>query len=267
MASPDFSLSKAPSGPAAKLAAEHASDNSLKLYGAWFCPFVQRVWITLCEKNIAHQYVEINPYNKDPTFLAMNPRGLVPTLAVPNEARPLFESIIVCEYLNDAFPDSGPSLLPTDAYQRARAKVWIDHVGSRIAPAFYKLMQHTPDKTYSLDDARAELRRGVEAFVEQMDPEGPWFLGERFSLVDISLAPWARRMWLADEYKDGGLGLPSEGKVWERWAVWKKAVDGRESVKMTSSADESYLAAYKRYADDTTKSKVSEATRKGERLP
>ncbi|RCI08982.1 hypothetical protein L249_5012 [Ophiocordyceps polyrhachis-furcata BCC 54312] len=246
MATVDVSLAKAPSGPAAKLAAEHASDDSLKLYGAWFCPFVQRVWITLCEKKIHHQYVEINPYDKDPAFLALNPRGLVPTLAVPGEDQPLFESIIVCEYLDAAFPRYGPSLLPADPYYRARARVWIDHVGSRIAPAFQKLMQHTPDKPYSLDDARAELRRHVEAFVRQMHPHGPWFLADGFSLVDISLAPWARRMWLADECKPGGLGLPAEGEVWDRWAVWKKAVDERESVRMTSSSDESYLALYKR---------------------
>jgi glutathione S-transferase len=59
------------------------TSHPLKLYGAWFCPFVQRAWIVLHEKDIPYQYVEINPYHKAPELLALNPRGLVPTLAVP----------------------------------------------------------------------------------------------------------------------------------------------------------------------------------------
>lgn len=123
MAGVDTSLPPEPTGAAADLAARHAQPHPLKLYGGWFCPFVQRAWITLCEKKIPHQYVEINPYNKEPGFIQMNPRGLVPTLVVPVDAagqdqKPLFESLVICEYLNDAFPDEarhGPSLLPSDA--------------------------------------------------------------------------------------------------------------------------------------------------------
>jgi len=35
---------------------------SVTLYGSWFCPYVQRVWIALEEKNIVYEYVEIDPY-------------------------------------------------------------------------------------------------------------------------------------------------------------------------------------------------------------
>ncbi|PHH79778.1 hypothetical protein CDD80_3771 [Ophiocordyceps camponoti-rufipedis] len=267
MAAVDSQLPKGPSGEASKLAAKHTAEHPLKLYGAWFCPFVQRAWITLQEKAMDYQYIEINPYDKSPSFLAMNPRGLVPTLVVDG-AKPLFESTIICEYLDDVRPD-GPKLLPTEPYQRARARLWIDHIGSRIVPAFYRMMQHQPDKDYSLDEVRAELRRQVEALVEQMDPRGPWFLGDKISLVDISLIPWLRRLWLVDEYKPGGSGLPKggEGDVWVRWAAWVEAVNAQQSARETSSDDESYLAAYKRYAEDTTGSKVGQATRGGQKLP
>ncbi|POR36350.1 Thioredoxin-like fold protein [Tolypocladium paradoxum] len=78
--------------------------------------------------------------------------GLVPTLAVPAGARgkqqPLFESAIICEYLEDAYSGAkhGPALLPADPYERARARLWIDHINTSIIPAFYKLLQHTPEK-------------------------------------------------------------------------------------------------------------------------
>lgn len=39
-------------------------EDFLKLYGSWFCPFVQRSWITLEEKKVEYQYIEIDPYAK-----------------------------------------------------------------------------------------------------------------------------------------------------------------------------------------------------------
>lgn len=255
----DSESTKGPSGEASKLAVQHAAEHPLKLYGAWFCPFVQRVWITLHEKNMAYQYVEIDPYDKSPSFLALNPRGLVPTL-VKDGSRPLFESNIICEYLDDVCQD-GPKLLPAEPYQRALARLWIDHVGSRIAPAFYRILKHQPDKDYSLEEAWAELRRQVEAFVNEMDPRGPWFLGDKISLVDISLMPWAHRLWLLARYKPSGEGFPDggDGDVWARWAVWVEAALGRQSVRETSSDDESYL---RRLAGVTTGSEVTKGGQK-----
>lgn len=279
MANVDTSLPPEPSGAAADLAARHAAEHPLKLYGGWFCPFVQRAWITLCEKHIPHQYVEINPYKKEAEFLALNPRGLVPTLAVPVDAeggvqKPLYESLVICEYLEDAYSDEtryGRRLLPSDPYERARARLWIDHISTRIIPAFYKFLQHTPEKPYSIEQARAEFHGHIRTLTEQMDADGPWFLGKDISLVDISLAPWAKRLWLLNHYKPGGLGIPENDTdgdaIWQRWASWFKAIVNRQSVKDTWNADERYIVAYKRYADDTTNSLVGQATRQGKILP
>jgi glutathione S-transferase len=302
-------------GRALETAQAHAAEHPLKLYAGWFCPFVQRAWLVLLEKRIPHQYVEINPYHKAPSFLALNPRGLVPTLAVPpseeavaaaaaaakegggggdgaarqGDARafkPLYESLVLCEYLDEAFHDEdahGPPLLPRGdglgpAYQRARCRVWIDHVGSRVVPAFYRLLQHTPDKAYSLDEGRRALRDSIRAFVAEMDEGGPWFLGGRFSLVDISLAPWAARLDIIEHYKQGGTGIPGkdggvkdgggeDAEIWARWHRWRDAVMARDSMAATTSQFGHYLGVYKRYAEDTTQSEVGRATRSGRSLP
>ncbi|KAI0157950.1 putative glutathione-S-transferase theta, GST [Hypoxylon sp. FL1284] len=277
-------------GAAASLAAAHAAEHPLKLYGGWFCPFVQRSWIVLCEKRIAHQYVEVNPYNKDASFLALNPRGLVPTLGVPvsvdensskkRQQRPLYESLVVCEYLDEAHADSGPRLLPADPYERARCRLWIDHVANKIVPGFYRFIQHTPEKEYSVEQARESFLGHIKTLVREMledsdGNDGPWFLGDTFSLVDVALAPWAKRLFLIDHYKPGGVGIPAEGqagdeeeeRVWARWRMWFDAIVARQSVVDTWSNDDQYIAAYKRYAEDTTQSEVAKATRKGEKLP
>lgn len=275
----DTSLEPHTSGRAAKFAGAHADEHPLKLYGGWFCPFVQRSWITLHEKNIPHQYIEINPYHKAPEFLELNPRGLVPTLAVPMDAqgkeqKPLYESLVLCEYLEEAFSDEdkyGPKLLPVDVYERARCRLWIDHISTRIVPGFYKFIQHTPDKAYSIEEARKEFLSNIKTLVQEMDPSGPWFLGQKFSLVDIMLAPWAKRLFLIDHYKPNGVGIEQvrndNAETWTRWERWFDAVNKRPSVLDTWSADEQYIEAYRRYAEDTTGSMVGQATRQGNRLP
>ncbi|KAI0123420.1 glutathione S-transferase [Xylariales sp. AK1849] len=281
MAEVDTSLPTYTTGAAAKFAAEHKEEHPLKLYGGWFCPFVQRSWIVLREKNIPHQYVEINPYKKAKEFLDLNPRGLVPTLAVPVDGKgqvqkPLYESVILCEYLNEEFEDEskyGQNLFPANSYERARCKLWIDHIGTKIVPGFYKFIQHTPEKDYSIDEARTSFFDHIKTLVKEMDGSGPWFLGDRFSMVDVMLAPWAKRLFLIDHYKPGGLAMPAEGqggkdeKLWNRWWTWFNAIANRESVKDTWSDEEYYIKAYKRYAEDTTQSQVGQATRKGEKLP
>lgn len=277
----DTTIEPHTSGRAARFAAAHSAEHPLKLYGGWFCPFVQRSWIVMHEKKIPHQYVEINPYHKAPEFLALNPRGLVPTLAVPMDAgkgreqKPLYESVVVCEYLDEAYDDQGEKygsrLLPEDAYERARCRLWIDHISNKIIPGFYKLIQHTPEKAYSIKDARRDFLGTIKTLVKEINSSGPWFLGDRFSMVDIMLAPWAKRLFLIDHYKPGGLGIAEARKedeeTWARWQKWFDAIVARESVQDTWSDEEQYIAAYKRYAEDTTGSEVGQATRSGNRLP
>jgi glutathione S-transferase len=278
MGSVDTSIYSSTSGLAHATSSGHAADQPLKLYSGWFCPFVQRAWITLQEKQIPYQYIEINPYHKEKSFLELNPRGLVPTLRVPvgtngNDAKPLYESTVICEYLDETYANSskyGEPLFPRNTYEKARARIWIDFVGSRVVPAFYRMLQHTLGKSYSVEEAREELLGHIKTITQEADPEGPFFLGQTMSMVDVSVAPWMLRLFLIDHYKPGGLCMPSSGEdkhVWDRWRKWEKAVEGKRSVQETMSDREQYIDVYKRYAEDQTQSKVGQATRGGRELP
>lgn len=128
-AHPDSNVHPHATGPAASLVAAHEAEQPLKLYSGWFCPFVQRVWAVLEEKQIPYQYIEVNPYHKPQSLLDINPRGLVPTLQFEN--KPLYESNVVLEFLEDAYPEQGVSLRPKDVYLRAKARIWADFVTSK----------------------------------------------------------------------------------------------------------------------------------------
>jgi glutathione S-transferase len=77
-AHPDADIYPDATGPAAKIVAAHQKDEPITLYSGWFCPFVQRSWITLEEKKIPYKYVEINPYKKEPkSVLCLSDGGRV----------------------------------------------------------------------------------------------------------------------------------------------------------------------------------------------
>ncbi|KAI3340064.1 putative glutathione S-transferase [Ustulina deusta] len=278
MSVPDANVYPVATGLAKQTVDNHSGEQQLKLFAGWFCPFVQRAWVTLEEKGIPYQYIEVNPYNKGPELMRSNPRGLVPTLEVA-PGKSLYESNVLCEYLEETYPDHKPRLLPSDSYARARARIWMDYVTSRVIPAYHRLLQFQPasydgDGAARLDELRAELRKCLLEFAAEMADaaHGPFFAGRDIGLVDIALLPFATRLWVFDEFK-GGLGIPEKGKEgededrWDRWRVWLDAVGDRDSVRNTLSDREHYLPIYKRYADDVAQSEVAKATRAGRGVP
>jgi glutathione S-transferase len=177
---------------------------------------------------------------------------------------------VLCEFLEEAFPDHSPHLLPKDPYDRAKTRIWTDYVGSRIIPAYHRFLQHQGQD--GLAEKQQDFLGHLKEFTKAMDPEGPYFIGKEFGLIDIVIAPWASRLWVFDHFK-GGSGLPEEGKggedeqIWSRWRKWLKEVENRKSVKETMSEREHYLPIYQRYAEDRAQSEAAKAIRAGRAIP
>ena len=131
----------------------------------------------------------MNPYDKPKSLLDLNPRGLVPTLQYDN--KPLYESTVICEFLEEAYPDHTPHLLPKDPYDRARTRIWTDYCTSRIIPAFHRYLQYQPmDDKEGLREVKEELLGKLKEFANEIDDTGPFFLGKEPSLIDFVVAPW-----------------------------------------------------------------------------
>ncbi|KAJ5710511.1 hypothetical protein N7488_004667 [Penicillium malachiteum] len=266
------------SGAARRLLSQRRAEQPIKLYAGWF---FQRVWLALEEKQIPYEYIEVNPYNKPDHLLAANPRGLVPTLLCPsqNGTKALYESTVLLEYLEDAYPDNRPKLLPSDPYERARARIWIHYVTTKIIPSFHRFLQYQPtghandaDINAGLNKARREFLECLKTWTKEMHSEGPFFLGSDIGMPDLVMAPWAIRLWVFDEFKCG-LRIPTEGNggsdedVWNRWRNWMAAIEARKSVEQTTSERAHYYPIYKRYADNTAQSELAKATRSGRGVP
>lgn len=83
------------------------------------CPLVQRVAITLHEKGISFERIDVDLRDKPDWFLALSATGKVPLLKVSDDTgreSVLFESVAICEYAEDVQPQ--PALHPSDKLVR-----------------------------------------------------------------------------------------------------------------------------------------------------
>ena len=249
---------KKATGEALKTAEAHSAEHTLKLYGSCFCPFVHRVWISLEQKGLDYEYVEVDVYRKPKLLLDINPRGLVPALRHGEWGS--YESTVLMEYLEDL--NEGTALLPKDPKLRAYSRLWTDHVNRHITPAFYKYLQaQDPDDQIKF---AGQLREQISKLVEAADPTGPFFLGSELSFVDVQIAPWIVRLEkVLKPYR--GWPDPEPGSRWEKWV---RAVEESGPVKRTTSDDQLYLDSYERYAENRPNtSKVQEAINSGGGMP
>jgi glutathione S-transferase len=195
------------------------------------CPYVQRAVIVLTEKQIPFRRVDIDLADKPDWFRAISPLGKVPLLRTQGAV--LFESAVICEYLDEVTPGS---LHPADPLEKARHRGWIEF-GSALLDAIAGF--------YSAPDAAAfaakqALIRGRLEHLERHLGPGPYFAGSRFHLVDAVWGPVFRYFDAFDRIADFGFmtGL-------DKMAAWRRALAARASITAAVVPDfQERLAAF-----------------------
>ncbi|NTA84142.1 glutathione S-transferase family protein [Agrobacterium tumefaciens] len=196
---------------------------NLTLVSHPLCPFVQRAAIVLLEKGVAFGRVNIDLSAKPDWFLALSPTGKVPVLKVrqPNgEDAILFESVVICEYLNET--QGGAAMYPEDALLRARHRAWIEFASQTFTEGWQFL--HAKD-IVTADAKRAAFRDRLSKIEAELG-YGPFFAGADFGLVDAVYAPLFRYFGIIDPEVGEPIfaGLP-------RVTAWRAALGERSSVK------------------------------------
>lgn len=217
----------------------------IQLYSAAVCPFAQRTRILLHEKGLDYQTHEIDLKNKPDDFLKISPHGKVPVLLCGGDR--IWESAIINEYLEEVFPS--PSLMPAEPGLRALVRIWIDFANTRFTTAFYKLLLTQTSEGQA--DWRAEMTKHLwfidQRGFQELSTEGPYWLGDRFSLLDITYYPWFERWAALEHYR--GLGIPEDC---QRIKQWWKVMGDRPAIQATAQSPEYHVEQYAKYANDTT---------------
>jgi maleylacetoacetate isomerase len=170
---------------------------SIILYSYFRSSAAYRVRIALNLKNIDY---EIRPVHLlkhggeqfDPEYLALNPQGRVPALAVDNQV--LTQSSAIIEYLEEAYPM--PPLLPVDPIERAYVRSLAQLIACDIHPLNNLRVLSYLKEQHRLEDNsdwyRHWVREGFAALEKRLENsgrKGRFCFGDTPGLADAFLAP------------------------------------------------------------------------------
>jgi len=217
----------------------------LELYHNDMSVCAQKVRVALAEKGISYTAHALDiraGETHTPEYRALNPKGVVPTLVV--DGAPIVESTIICEYLDDAYPDT--PLRPAGAAERAAMRQWTIRPDAGMHKAFgllsfavafrhqdsSKQMENRAKQNggrkpseavlhlidvieHGLDSVHMPMQIGVvQQVVADMAKrlaDHDWLAGDAFSLADIAMlastATRANRMTLPQTFRNGSIHL------------------------------------------------------------
>ena len=199
----------------------------LVLHHAWRSSASRRVRLCLEEKGLEYESHVVDLAKMEqhsPEYLRINPNGVIPTLM--HDGRALYESGTICEYVDEVFPE--PPLRPADAWGRALMRNWIRYADERILNLVIFNWRHDLQKVAQkwtdaeleervrkipnrerqeawrrvarrpyTEEERAEARGKLVQMLDKMEATlagSAWLAGERYSIADIALVPFVKRI-------------------------------------------------------------------------
>ena len=221
----------------------------------------QKVRIVMSEKRLPWESVEVNLFRNEqysPAYLKINPKGVVPALL--HDGKPIIESTLICEYLDDVYPD--PPLVPKDPFLRASMRQWsklVDeglHEGvteisfsamfrerlknsspeerevrfrnigdPRRRDRFMSTYEHGARSPFVLH-AVAAYYKAFKLLEQALSERGPWILGASPSLADINLMPYAARLEFLGLLDSFTVARPAVREWWQQARTWPSYVAG-----------------------------------------
>jgi glutathione S-transferase len=198
---------------------------ALTFYFGSGSPFAWKVWLTLEHKGISYTPKRLSfdaDETRKPEFLAINPRGRVPTIV--DDGFALYESNAICEYLEEQYPQK--PLLPKDAKGRALVRRLVGEADDGLYKPGSDLMSkvlYTPPAERdpkAIGEAKEKLRAELVYWRDYL--KGDFFAGQ-LSLADFTVYPYLR-IGVRVEERVPGLGLKRD-ELPANLAAWMKRIE------------------------------------------
>jgi glutathione S-transferase len=155
-----------------------------------WCPFCERVWFALEEKEIPFATEFIDLTNKPKWYTDLVPTTLVPAAKI--EGQLVYESKDILLALEEKF---GTTLFPDDPEENAIARQLVEDAETNgFKEAAYKFLRVTPADSDELASFQATFEAKLDELEEALGKyPGPYFVST-FSLVDIMYSPHLDRL-------------------------------------------------------------------------
>ncbi len=158
----------------------------LRLCGFHISNYFNKARIALLEKGVAHEIDAGRRPSQDEGFLALSPMGKVPFLELDGGVT-ISESQVICEYLEDAYPQK--PLYPRDPLARAKVRELVTVLDLHVELVARRLYREAFFGGKVSDDAKQaaekELGKGLRALA-QLARFDPFIAGKELTLADCS---------------------------------------------------------------------------------
>ena len=208
----------------------------MKLYDCQMAPNPRRVRVFLAEKGVDIPKTEVSIIegeNLKPEYLAVNPRGLLPTLELDDGDR-IDETIAICRYIEETQPE--PNLMGRDALEKAQIESWQRHMefdglnptGEMFRNSFDPFKNRgLPglENVQAIPELAVRGKAGVERFYERLEQrlsQSTYIAGERYTVADITA------LCVVDFASFAKMGIPEANTNTKRWHA---DVSARPSAK------------------------------------
>jgi len=209
----------------------------MELFTAKTCPYAHRTRLTLLEKGLDCEHVEVDLKNKPARFLEVSAYGKVP--ALHHDGNTIYESLIADEYLDEVFPE--PPLMPKTPALRAKARIW-----GHFCDSYYVTDTSSLVRTRDQEERRrlVQLCQDRMRFMEteglaRLSGDGPYWFGAHVSLTDLAFYPFFERLPALEYWR--GLTIPDDCP---RLSAWLAAMQGRDSVKAIANDGAFFIKHY-----------------------
>ena len=152
-----------------------------------FCPFAQRIVISLKHSQVPYRLTYLDPNNLPDWFAEVSPFGKVPILRV-NKETTIFESSVINELVASI---SQKKMLPENLIEMSLCRSWIEF-GSTLLSQLTGMIA-SADKD-SFDHLHNSFIKNLQLLEQQVAPNSTYFMGDSFTLVDSTYAPLFMRM-------------------------------------------------------------------------
>jgi glutathione S-transferase len=214
------------------------------VYHIPICPFCQRLEVLLAAKGLSDavdfRVVDIT-VPRDPHILSLTGGTTALPVMELEDGRPLKESLVLLEYLEDRFPE--PAVRRADPYERAIENLLVSMEGRLVGAGYHLVMNQDRSRRDGLVAAYLDTLAELDAFlVRHGVGDGPW-LFDRFGWAEVVYAPFFQRFAFIDYYE--GVGIPDEPRFSRVRAWWEGCVT-HPTAQQTS--DEEVIKLYYDYA-------------------
>ncbi|KAG6461198.1 hypothetical protein O3G_MSEX012477, partial [Manduca sexta] len=153
-------------------------------------PYGHRVLLILEAKKAKYEVYKLDPLRLPEWFKSKNPRLKIPVLEIPTDHgdRYLFESVVICDYLDEKYPRN--PLHSKDPYVKAQDRLLIERFNELIKGSLECF-----DTNFAFGSE--QIMQTLDIFEKELATrETTYFGGSRPGMLDYMIWPWVERLYL-----------------------------------------------------------------------